>query len=158
VFVATTFTLDASIDNLRSMFTPTNTKFYNDVIFIKGQQQMIVKTWEAYQPQEAKDSASPYIKMKKEDPPFSIKTLRLYDTNNDMITEIITEQIIGDFPSNFFYDTSTLFYNNSIYYFKRHCVESLCSVNKHLAKKKTNVGQNETSDGTKENPSYHIYL
>lgn len=119
------------------MFHPTDTKFYNDIIFIKGnqkgakkdqvkgQQHMIVKTWESYQPIESKTSASPIIKEKQEDPVFAIKTLRLYDSNNDIITEILTEQIEGDFPPSFFYDTSTLFYDDKLYYFKRHQVEQL---------------------------------
>jgi len=36
IFVGTTFTLDASIQNLRKMYKPADKKFYNDIIFIKG--------------------------------------------------------------------------------------------------------------------------
>jgi len=34
---------------------------------------------------------SPIIKKKKEDASFTVKTLRLYDSNNDVLTEIMTE-------------------------------------------------------------------
>ena len=94
---------------------------------------MVVKTWESFKPQESKLSMSPNIRNKDEDPPFAIKTLRLYDTNNDIITEILTEQIQGDFPSGF-YDTSTLFFNDAIYYFKRHATDTKCSSTKNKKK------------------------
>lgn len=36
IFIGTTFTLDASIANLRKMYTSSEKKFYNDIIFING--------------------------------------------------------------------------------------------------------------------------
>ena len=64
---------------------------------------------------------SPIIKKKKEDASFTVKTLRLYDSNNDVLTEIMTEQIVGEFHQNLFYEASTIVYDDCIYYFKRHC-------------------------------------
>lgn len=36
IFIGTTFTLDASIENLRKMYKNTEKKIYNDVIFVDG--------------------------------------------------------------------------------------------------------------------------
>ena len=36
-FIGTTFTLDASIQNLRKLYKATEKKFFNDIIFVKGQ-------------------------------------------------------------------------------------------------------------------------
>ena len=36
IFNGTSFTLDASISNLRKMYKPTEKQFYNDIIFVKG--------------------------------------------------------------------------------------------------------------------------
>lgn len=88
---------------------------------------MVIKTWEAFEPQESLLTCSPVIKQKKEDASFYIKTLRLYDNNSDLLREILTEQIAGEVPDNFFYESSTLMYNHCIYYFKRHCVDRRAS-------------------------------
>ena len=84
---------------------------------------MVVKTWELFEPIESVLSSSPIIKQKKDQGMFYIKTLRLFDQNNEILSEILTEQIEGEFPEKFFYESSTLMYNGCIYYFKRHCVD-----------------------------------
>ena len=83
----------------------------------------MIKTWEAFEPQESLLTKSDIISNKKEDPAFNLKTIRLYDKHNDIMTEIMTEQVIGEFNSNIYYEASTLMYNNCIYYFKRHIVD-----------------------------------
>ena len=50
---------------------------------------------------------------------FHIKTIRVYDTQNHFITDILLEHVEGDFGKFRIYDASFLQLNENIYYYKR---------------------------------------
>ena len=88
-----------------------------------------------------------------------MKTIRLYDKHNDIITEIMTEQIVGEFHSNLFYEASTLVYNNCIYYFKRHIVDQrLAPTTCMTSKEKENLNKKDEPVDIDNPQFYHIYM
>lgn len=57
---------------------------------------------------------------KDHDQSFYIKTLQIFDKEGRALDEpILVEQVYGNFDQYRLYDISTLYYNDSIYYFKR---------------------------------------
>ena len=91
--------LDQTVaDNLRGLFkeySVTDKKQNPEVLYVNGQQMLLVKTWEK-------------IRHNEQCLVFHIKTLRLYNSEQKLKCEILTEQIDGNFDSSHFYDTSTL--------------------------------------------------
>ena len=93
-----------------------------EIVFIDKKQHILVKTWEKLE-QKSHDKNVCYI-----------KTLRVYDSHNHIVKEILTEQVwtvVGICVSHL-YDSSVRVYRNKIYFFKR--------INKRLAANSSDKG------------------
>jgi hypothetical protein len=90
-------------------------KIFPEVLMVSGKQQLIVKTWELIE--KRKSGQQQGIQQKNH--PFHIKTIRIYDSHNVERAQILTEQVDSYISPKHFYDSSTLQYNDSIFYFKR---------------------------------------
>ena len=96
-------------DQLRGIlneYSVTDMKQNPEILYVNGQQMLLIKTWEK-------------IRHNEQCLVFHIKTLRLYNSEQKLKCEILTEQIDGNFNSTHFYDTSTLQFKNDLYFFKR---------------------------------------
>jgi len=80
---------------------------------------MIIKTWECIE-------KKPSLRSKEsKNFPFHIKTLRIYDGQNNEVDRILTEQVDAKISPKNFYDTSIIQYKDKIYYFKRIYEETI---------------------------------
>lgn len=90
-------------------------KIFPEVLLVKGKQQLIVKTWELIEKRKSNQKQTQLTK----NHPFHVKTIRIYDSHNIERAQILTEQVDTNISSKVFYDTSTLQYDDCIFYFKR---------------------------------------
>ena len=100
--------------NLNEEFDILDIKIFPEVLLVNGKQQLIVKTWELIEKRKSKQQ-----RLLTKNHPFHLKTIRIYDDHNEPRAAILTEQVDTKILSKHLYETSTVQFKDSIFYFKR---------------------------------------
>lgn len=118
-------------------------KICKEILKVRGKQLLLFKTW------EKKVRKPQFQRIQTKNQPFFIKTLRIYGPDNKLVEAVLTEQVNLRIENKFFYDTSTVFYDDCIYYFKRiyDQEEKVESVESGSIKKRASVSGGASANG-----------